>query len=136
MNLNALIQKIESHPEFNVPQGGWVSVYNRSQHYGGPEEGGWWYDVNTLVGSVWFPSVEDADLWLAAAKEEVERENRATDPERWRAMASLPGEDCDTAYHDEGYIPTGWTDGGKLWVVIEERRGERDNSNEPRPHYE
>jgi len=66
----------------------------------------------------------------------VERENREEAPARNRAMASLPGEECDTAYHDEGYIPTGWSDGGELWVTIEQVRGECDNSAEGRPRYE
>lgn len=136
MNINALIEKIESHPKYNVPQGAWCSIYNRTQCYGGPEEGGWWYDRNYLVGSVYFPSMEQAEAWLAAAKEEVERENRANAPKRWKAMASLPGEDCDTAYHPEGYIPRGWDDGGELWVVLEDQRGEMDDKNKPRPHYE
>jgi len=44
--MQSLIEKIESHPDFSVPQGAWVSVYRRSQNYGGPEEGGWWYNRN------------------------------------------------------------------------------------------
>jgi len=134
--MQSLIEKIESHPDFNVPQGAWVSVYRRSQNYGGPEEGGWWYDRNTLEGSIYFPTTEGAEAWLEKAKVEVERENREEAPARYRAMAALPGEECDTAYHDEGYIPTGWSDGGELWVTIEQVRGECDNSAEPRPHYE
>ena len=29
-----------------------VSVYEANQAYGGPEEGGWWYDVGELVRTV------------------------------------------------------------------------------------
>jgi hypothetical protein len=134
--MQSLIEKIEAHPDFSVPQGAWVSVYRRSQNYGGPEEGGWWYNRNTLAGSVYFPAMETAEAWLEKAKAEVECENREEAPARHRAMASLPGEECDTAYHDEGYIPTGWSDGGELWVTIEKVRGECDNSAEGRPRYE
>jgi hypothetical protein len=136
MNMKSLVEKIQSHADFNVPKGAWVSVYNGAQHYGGPEEGGWWYNRNTLVGSIYFPTMEQAEAWLEKAKVEVERENHENAPERHRAMASLPGEECDTAYHDEGFIPTGWDDGGELWVTIEDQRGVSDNSAEPRPHYE
>ena len=57
-------------------------------------------------------------------------------PERHRAMAALPGEDCDTAYHGEGFIPNGWSDGGELEVRIEETLRSGDDTHEPAPHYE
>ena len=32
------------------PRGRWyVNVYERGQRYGGPEEGGWWYDTGCFV---------------------------------------------------------------------------------------
>lgn len=30
----------------------WVNAYRASRHYGGPEEGGWWYDWNTCIASM------------------------------------------------------------------------------------
>ena len=71
--MQSLIEKIESHPDFNVPQGAWVSVYRRSQNYGGPEEGGWWYNRSTLEGSVFFPAMETAEAWLEKAKAEARK---------------------------------------------------------------
>ena len=62
--------------------------------------------------------------------------NMAETNERHRATAALPGEDCDTAYHGEGFIPNGWSDGGELEVRIEEVLGSGDNTHEPAPHYE
>lgn len=30
----------------------WINIYAVERHYGGPEEGGWWYDSGTPVGSI------------------------------------------------------------------------------------
>jgi len=37
-----------------------VAVYNVGQCYGGPEEGGWWYDAGTLIRAVRVFRDEDA----------------------------------------------------------------------------
>lgn len=135
--LNALVQRIRREADYREAQPAFLSIYRSEQCYGGPEEGGWWYDVETLEGSKAFPSREAAEQWLEAAKAEVERINRTEAPARARAMARLP--DCDEEPlpdAGEGYIPTGWGDGGKLRVVIEERMGEADTSMQPAPHYE
>lgn len=36
----------------------WVSIYERGDMYGGPEEGGWWYSHYTLVNSRGFTDAE------------------------------------------------------------------------------
>jgi hypothetical protein len=43
----------------------WVNVYEVTRHYGGPEEGGWWYNWNDAIDSSY------VDVKLAQA--EVER---------------------------------------------------------------
>jgi hypothetical protein len=135
MNLiEQLVEKIEAHTEFEQASPAWVSVYRRHQCYGGPEEGGWWYDVDQLHGTVPFATRSTAEKWLEVAKQDVARVNRAEAPSRHAAMANLP--DIDTAYHDEGYIPVGWSDGGELWVTVESSPGQSDNTKEPRPRYE
>jgi len=30
----------------------WVSAYDHNRSYGGPEEGGWWFDTGTLLASI------------------------------------------------------------------------------------
>ena len=128
---------ILNDPQTEKANPAFVSVYSHGQCYGGPEEGGWWYDVVKLVGSRRFPHREEAEAYLEQQKAEVERRNKEAAPARARAYASLP--DCDEEPlpdAGEGYIPAGWSDGGKLFVQIEEVRGQADNSNEPRPHYE
>lgn len=37
----------------------YVNAYELTQGYGGPEEGGWWYDVGTPLASV--PIYDDQD---------------------------------------------------------------------------
>ena len=136
--IQALADYVTSNASYKQAEPAYVSVYRQSQHFGGPEEGGWWYDRVTLEGSVAFPSREQAEAYLEQAKAFVEQANRDEAPVRARAYASLPDEDetpCP-ANCPEGYIPTGWSDGGDLIICVEEIRGERDNSREPTPHYE
>lgn len=133
-----LAELIEAQPDYKKAQGAYVSIYRRSQHFGGPEEGGWWYDRISLKGSKWFPTTEQAEAFLEQAKAEVEKMNQDEAPARARAFACLPDEDevCCPANCPEGYIPNDWTDGGELFIRIEERAGESDNTHEPTPHYE
>jgi hypothetical protein len=35
----------------------WIGVYEAHQHYGGPEEGGWWYESGDLI-EVWRADTE------------------------------------------------------------------------------
>lgn len=34
----------------------WVQVLDISRHYGGPEEGGWWYDWTTILFEKKYPN--------------------------------------------------------------------------------
>jgi hypothetical protein len=131
--LEDLAELIASHPQHQNAQPAFVSVYRKHRCYGGPEEGGWWYTRHALEGYIPFPTQTAAETWLKDAKSLVEKQNHKEAPSRWKAMANLP--DHETAYHDEGYIPQGWDDGGELWVTIESQPGASDNSNEPTPHY-
>jgi hypothetical protein len=132
--VSLLADKILNHPELIQSQPCYVSVYRVDRCYGGPEEGGWWYKRYVLEGSLPFANPTAAESWLDVAKAEVEAENARTAPERYRAMAALP--DHETAYHDEGYIPNGWSDGGELWVTIESSSGMHDTTCQPVPRYE
>jgi len=40
----------------------WANVYLVTRHYGGPEEGGWWFDVGELVGSIRVDVSWDAEI--------------------------------------------------------------------------
>lgn len=131
---NTLLDLIRSHPNHTKDETHYLSVYRRHQCYGGPEEGGWWYDRDQLESHIAFPSRFQAEKWLEEAEALAEKINHAEAPNRHQRMALLP--DIETAYHPEGFIPRGWDDGGKVWVTIEQTLGAADNSKEPRPHYE
>lgn len=135
--IELLAEYVRRQPDFQEAQPAFVSIYRHARCYGGPEEGGWWYDRYSLEGSKAFQSLDLAELWLATAKTEIERLNQQEAPERWRAMANLPDPEQEPLPDaGEGYIPTGWDDGGELMVIVEDHKGSLDNMHEPRPHYE
>ncbi|CAM4325963.1 YubB ferredoxin-like domain-containing protein [Nocardia ninae] len=53
----------------SLPGSKWVNVYSLTRHYGGPEEGGWWYDEGELMLSI---QVTDEDE-VASTVEELEQ---------------------------------------------------------------
>ena len=84
-----------------------VSVYSVSQHYGGPEEGGWWHDWKTLECS-------------------VPTDGTVADVEKVRAFLADRFISC-------GDIHT--TRGGVLYRIVEEVVA-GENTSRRRPHYE
>lgn len=84
----------------------WVNVYENTRHYGGPEEGGWWYD--------WMELKEGHNVSFKEADEKVE---------------SLK-EEYGTG---EGNISS-VLGGYEIYVYIEGSRGESQDT--VRPHYE
>jgi hypothetical protein len=112
-----------------------VSVYSVEQCFGGPEEGGWWFDWWTLVRSVRAMSYEHAETLKAQMQGLVKKSEEDYEQGRAVRWASLPDEDevpCPAGY-SEGYIPTGFSDGEKLTIVIENPKGE--SASTERPHY-
>lgn len=54
-----------SHPADRAPRGFlWCGVWEISQCWGGPEEGGWWWDLRRIERARLLP-VDRAPLWLA-----------------------------------------------------------------------
>lgn len=55
------VMEQEEYDEFTAPRR-WVNVYEVTRHYGGPQEGGWWYNYDWPVGCVYinYLSVEDS----------------------------------------------------------------------------
>ena len=70
-----------------------VAVYDCSQCYGGPEEGGWWYDAGTLVRVSSVHSSEDA------AWDRCRRLNRHLD-----AMQEAAGRRPYTSAASDGWL--------------------------------
>jgi hypothetical protein len=93
----------EYHSEF------WASAYLVFKNYGGPEEGGWWYEAGELLETV-------------ECKDEADAENvKAELLERYK--------DQDSPYPLESVLNT-----GTLRVIIEDEKGK--DFPEVKPHYE
>jgi hypothetical protein len=70
-----------------------VNVYDVTRHYGGPEEGGWWYDAGEPILSIVCTSREQA--------EQVRDKTRAGKYARTRARYSvLGGQDYDVCIEE------------------------------------
>ena len=105
-----------------------VNVYEIRQSYGGPEEGGWWYDQREPLQSKSTKSLRIARKWLKKARQQI---------------ASLPnhyGEilidhdffDWNHECHDPNELGPGAWDGDGVFAFIEREPAFRNS----RPHYE
>lgn len=56
----------------------WVAVYEEDQGYGGPEEGGWWYDIGEVKQVVPCSSYEQAENVRDLLREQWKDEGRPT----------------------------------------------------------
>jgi len=100
------------------PRGRWyVNVYERGQRYGGPEEGGWWYDTGCFVP-------EKSGLLTDVTEKEAHQAAR----DLWSDLDEEAIEDNLPPVHSVMYR------GGRYTVRAEEQPG-RDFPAET-PHYE
>ena len=107
-----------------------VTIYNVEQCYGGPEEGGWWYDWWTPCESFEVANREAADQLCTLVGDYCKLKTDSEAMQRARNTANMP--EGDSPYRDtEGYIPKGWGDGGEYRVVCEEERGSRQSTETP-----
>ncbi len=53
----------------------YVNVYLHDRSYGGPEEGGWWYDTFSPEQSYVFDTEQEAEEFYSTKREEYEKEN-------------------------------------------------------------
>ncbi len=131
--MSTVSEIIMSEEEFIKASPMWVSVYKVQSLYGGPEEGGWFYDVWELVGGMKFPTEETANAYLteAEAKAKAMRSQANAD---YRAMYEARYSDADDVEDD--FCSGESTGPDDFRVVCESRLGERDNTSEPPPHWE
>jgi hypothetical protein len=125
----ATAQKLLEDPRFEPAEECWVNVYEDGQIYGGPEEGGWWLNYRRLLSSARFDSRRLAERYIQQTAEEVKKEAEEKKVEAIKMMANLP--DQEAWGYPEGYIPQGWSDGGKLVVLIESQHGQTSHYPEP-----
>lgn len=116
----------------------YVSLYEVERAYGGPEEGGWWYDQWTLISTKKFFDEEEANAFASKLNGEVEasgvnEENLSSS----RGMDKYPDPSGgDPAYeHSDADIPLGFSGLARNQrVIVEEQAGE--NETKERPRYE
>ena len=129
------------NPYANVPQGEdegtkgkyFVNQYEVSRCYGGPEEGGWWFNrgefIHCLAGP--FTREEDALKWWTRWKQEQEQAKRST-PYK---MGHGPHDGVDPdGYGDDNYLLLGGAWGhSSLRTCVQPHEGK--NYPETRPFY-
>jgi len=92
-----------------------LSAYATTRHYGGPEEGGWWYNWNECLQTMSIPPCDDEDLEAVLTSV----------IERWCE------EYGDEYHYGDIYSVLG---GSEVWYSLEYHAGE--NQSNSRPRYE
>lgn len=101
----------------------YVTVYDCQQCYGGPEEGGWYYNWLTRVRSFPVSSKEEGRRLIERLREEAEAPVCHA--------ASIP--EGDSPFLDtEGYIPTGFSVTSSQELYLEETPGAWETTERPR----
>jgi len=109
----------------------YVVLYSSQRCYGGPEEGGWWYDSNELIEYKVFTTEEAANA-VADKVREVAKQ-MSIDSKRQMDRACLDSlEWLDARGLDADFLPE--PDGHEeYYVTVTDRLPEFDQS---KPHYE
>ena len=125
----SLIDELERAPVFNRGRV-WVSFYEAAQCYGGPEEGGWYYDRLTLIDSTECTTMGEV---AAARRKYAGREHDQTRIIQRAANEALAAEhhfDRVTGEPDDLHL--GEHVGGRAVYYVESVRGEHECLDRPR----
>jgi hypothetical protein len=107
-----------------------VSVYQVERAFGGPEEGGWWYDTYQLVDSKPVATSAAAKVVKEFLQEKYSTQNEETGP-----LSSSKGFESLPEGTEDYQIPKGFSGGtSEIVVLIEDTPGE--NTTTETPHYE
>lgn len=108
-----------------------VNLYEVDRSYGGPEEGGWYYDTGTLVSDELFPDLASG----IARAEEIKSELLEEDPLPYKmGMGANDGLD-PSGEGDDNYLIRGGSWGRGSYLIRVERKTGKDYP-EYRPHWE
>lgn len=132
----------ELHSQYrNQMQGGkpvYVSLYEIEKCYGGPEEGGWWYDRYTLLSTKKFFDEEEANNFCEALNKEVDDAGENKEPiSSSRGLDQYPDPSRgDPMYdHSDADIPVGFAGlASNQRAYVEEVAGEMETKETP--HWE
>jgi len=126
----------EEYTEVQKPV--YVSVYEVSRNYGGPEEGGWWYDAYSLEDSKEFLNKVEAKEYAEELKRKIKGEGLNDESlSSARGMDQYPDPSGgDPMYdHSDTDIPLGFAGDPRNYVVrIEDVKGGSETTEAP--HYE
>lgn len=108
-----------------------VSTYEVERAFGGPEEGGWWYDAFTYMHS------EDKTFDTRGEAERVasvlNRQYHKTNDD----LGSTRGFESPPEDTEDSQIPRGFSGSARAMdAVVEKVKGENDTMKKGRPHYE
>ena len=116
----------------------YVSLYQCNQCYGGPEEGGWYYDAYALEESKRCVSMSEAEALKAKVEEAAERmtqdAKRHHDEICRQQCDAIEARDPMADIVDYGGPYQDTPDVSRYFVTIEDLKGERVTRE--RPHYE
>jgi hypothetical protein len=96
----------EPGPDFDPPPAAdlkYVNAYGVTKHYGGPEEGGWWYESGQPMASVPFPT----DAGEFAIKAMISQLRRLLDDRAWGDIHSMRG-GCEVRIEVEDHMARVW----------------------------
>jgi len=102
---------------FHRPIRGRVAEYEVTRHYGGPGEGGWWYDRYKYIKTI-FEFFNEERAVIAARVLNTEA----------KAMKRAPSGNYQGRFSVGGYTDQVF--------MTEQTEKQHDNMDEPRPHYE
>ena len=120
----------EEHNSFPNKGKQYVSVYEVDREYGGPEEGGWWYDNYELVDTHPVATLEAARKVKEFLKNKLEAENKERGP-----LDSAKGFENLPEGTEDWQIPRGFSgSASKLVAIIEDEPGH--HTTRGIPHYE
>ena len=111
-----------------------VSLYQVTQHYGGPEEGGWWYHNRKYLATVnSFTDVDTACAYMTEYRKGLEEENKQREKGVNQSLADMPDDDnYNHSMYPEGYIPLGQLGNDEITVTMEPWCGYHQDTERPR----
>lgn len=127
----------ELKPDVTEKEEVYLSIYTVGQCYGGPEEGGWYYNRHEFKGAKLYQTLDLAHAAAEKLMSWIANENEELRVQVNEQIANMP--DGPDPYLDtEGYIPIGFSVHENMQIVFEKEPGKicREEEKEGRPHYE
>lgn len=124
-------ETVDENLDAGLPNGPfYVSIYEVSREFGGPEEGGWWYEAYRYIETKsQFDDQEEAFAYARELNEQFAKSNE--DLSSSKGFENLP------EGTEDSQIPIGFGgDATNLVAMVENEPGEEDISKKGRPHYE